>query len=236
MINCTTQSQLESVNHSQVDNEFINDFPKEYVNKFNRLEIEVPPILAKAIGYRGSARWVQFYWESEPVGKPVCHDGNYLYVGSKVAWEILLAYITYNSVSCHLSNDNICFLLDQQHQILYCAEPGSVIQLIQEPDSLKLLQWLNRKSGITRCHSLINTPLSRLIISIMLLTAMAVIVFERPRLLDSFGSWSSAGSVQLKQVPALDDDEIRVLKTQVALKNQQQQSSTTDDVIVCPLK
>ena len=64
------------------------------------LHVPVPPMLAKAIGYTGNARYVAFHWT--PYGDEAEYfDGRMSATGN---WQAFLAYIQHPAVSPHLQD------------------------------------------------------------------------------------------------------------------------------------
>ncbi len=64
------------------------------VTGFTVLNVPVPPMLAKAIGYKGKARYVSFQWT--PYGDEVEYsDGRLTATGN---WQAFLAYIQHPAV------------------------------------------------------------------------------------------------------------------------------------------
>ena len=140
--NSLCEHLLESKeNQSRVDIDDEWSF-SNYAYKLRRLDVKVPRILAKSLGYHGSSRWVQFFWEPEPVGKTVCADATDSYFGSKIAWELLIANILKNPFDSDLRCGN-CLLLDRRHQILYRGGKETITSLLKQPESLKLLSLLH---------------------------------------------------------------------------------------------
>src|SRR5918992_3269646 len=65
------------------------------VTGFTPLNVPVPPMLAKAIGYKGKARFVSFHWT--PSGDEAYYsDGRISATGN---WQAYLAYIRHPAVS-----------------------------------------------------------------------------------------------------------------------------------------
>ncbi len=90
------------------------------------LQAPVPPMLAKAIGYTGDARFVSFHWT--PYGDEVDYsDGRMSATGN---WHPFLTYIQHPAVSPHLGDYDFgssdseathALILDRKNQTLYVA-------------------------------------------------------------------------------------------------------------------
>jgi hypothetical protein len=62
------------------------------------LDVPVPPLLERALGYAGSATWVSFYWE--PAGDEAMYDdGRAAGTGQ---WDAFLLYTRHRTVAPHL--------------------------------------------------------------------------------------------------------------------------------------
>ena len=107
---------------------------------FTPLNVPVPPMLAKAIGYKGQARLVSFQWT--PYGDETDYsDGRVQATGN---WQAFLAFIHHPAVSPHLkhydlgssdSEANHALILDQEQQALYVAP-------VKEAQKFLAEQWL----------------------------------------------------------------------------------------------
>jgi hypothetical protein len=62
------------------------------------LDVPVPPLLERALGYTGSATWVSFYWE--PAGDEAMYDDGR--AGGTGAWDAFLLYTRHRTVAPHL--------------------------------------------------------------------------------------------------------------------------------------
>jgi hypothetical protein len=101
------------------------------------LNVPVPPMLAKAIGYRGEARFVSFQWI--PYGDEADYsDGRTSATGN---WQAFLAFIHHTAVSPHLkgydlgssdSEAKYALILDQEQQALFVAPVKEAERFLQE--------------------------------------------------------------------------------------------------------
>jgi hypothetical protein len=107
--------------------------------QLERLSISAPPILCDAIGYRGQARFVAFYWP--PGGDELMFtDGNISADGDWYAW---LVFVHHWTVAPQLapydfgSSDEEAkhwLLVDRQTNELYIGAPREVCKLlVQQP-------------------------------------------------------------------------------------------------------
>jgi hypothetical protein len=90
------------------------------------LDIPVPPMLARAIGYKGEARFVSFHWT--PAGDEAYYsDGRISATGN---WQAYLAYIQHPAVNPYLKGYDLgssdgeakhSLILDQKELSLYIA-------------------------------------------------------------------------------------------------------------------
>jgi hypothetical protein len=93
---------------------------------FTPLNVPVPPMLAKAIGYTGNGRFVSFQWT--PYGDETDYsDGRVSATGN---WQAFLAFIHHPAVSPQLKHYDFgssdseakhALILDQEKQALYVA-------------------------------------------------------------------------------------------------------------------
>ncbi len=107
----------------------INDLQLE------RLSISAPPILCEAVGYRGQARFVAFYWT--PAGDELMFsDGSISADGDWYAWSV---FVQHRSVAPRLapydfgSSDEEAkhwLLVDRQSNDLYAGAPREVCKLL----------------------------------------------------------------------------------------------------------
>jgi hypothetical protein len=101
------------------------------------LNIPVPPMLAKAIGYTGDARFVSFQWT--PYGDEVDYsDGRVSATGN---WQAFLAYIQHPAVSPHLEDYDFgssdteahhALMLDQVKLAVYVAPVKAAERFLSE--------------------------------------------------------------------------------------------------------
>jgi hypothetical protein len=101
------------------------------------LNVPVPPMLAKAIGYTGDARFVSFQWT--PYGDEVDYsDGRVSATGN---WHAFLAYIQHPAVSPHLGDYDFgssdteahhALILDQVKQAVYVAPVKAAERFLSE--------------------------------------------------------------------------------------------------------
>jgi hypothetical protein len=104
-----------------------------------QLYAPVPPMLAKAIGYKGEARYVSFHWT--PYGDETDYsDGRISATGN---WQPFLTYIQHPSVRQFLTDYDLgssdseakhALILDQQKQELYVAP-------VKEAEKFLEKQW-----------------------------------------------------------------------------------------------
>ncbi len=109
------------------------------VTGFTPLNVPVPPMLAKAIGYTGNARFVSFQWT--PYGDETDYsDGRVSATGN---WQAFLAFLHHPAVSPHLkhydfgSSDSAAkhaLILDQEKQALYVAP-------VRQAEKFLMEQW-----------------------------------------------------------------------------------------------
>jgi hypothetical protein len=102
-----------------------------------QLNVPVPPMLAKAMGYRGAARYVSFQWT--PYGDEADYsDGRGSGTGD---WQGYLAFIQHPAVSPQLqgydfgssdSEAKHALILDQEQQILFVAPARDAEKFLQE--------------------------------------------------------------------------------------------------------
>ncbi len=125
------------------------------------LDIKPPIHLAKSLGYRGGARWVQIYWGAAPVSKPICTDnGEKFYLGSQAAWELFSQSFSFVPRCIYLCNPFNSLLLDQRHHLLYGGDKELISQLLKDPDSLKLLEpeiLKNKRDYIPKFSKLLSS-------------------------------------------------------------------------------
>jgi hypothetical protein len=106
------------------------------------LQAPVPPMLAKAIGYKGEARFVSFQWT--PYGDEADYsDGRMSATGN---WHAFLTYIHHPAVSPHLreydlgSSDS-----DAKHALILDREKHEVfIAPVEEAEICLSEQWPNQ--------------------------------------------------------------------------------------------
>jgi hypothetical protein len=101
------------------------------------LNVPVPPMLAKAMGYRGNARYVSFQWT--PYGDEADYsDGRGSGTGD---WQAFLAFIHHPAVSPRLQGYDLgssdseakhVLILDQEQQILFIAPARDAEKFLQE--------------------------------------------------------------------------------------------------------
>jgi hypothetical protein len=109
------------------------------VNTLTLLNAPVPPMLAKAIGYKGDARFVSFQWT--PYGDETEYsDGRVSATGN---WQAFLAYIQHPAVSPLLQDYDFgssdsqakhALILDQEQQAFYVAP-------VKEAEKFLAEQW-----------------------------------------------------------------------------------------------
>jgi hypothetical protein len=76
--------------------------------------VPVPPLLARAIGYTGRARYVAFHWT--PYGDEAKYfDGRMSGTGN---WQAFLAYIQHPAVSPNLKDYGLCSVTSNDSHIL----------------------------------------------------------------------------------------------------------------------
>jgi hypothetical protein len=107
------------------------------ITGFTPLNVPVPPMLTKAIGYRGEARFVSFQWT--PYGDETDYsDGRVQATGN---WQAFLAFIHHPAVSPYLhgydlgSSDSEAkhvLILDQEQQALYVASVKEAEKFLSE--------------------------------------------------------------------------------------------------------
>jgi hypothetical protein len=96
------------------------------VTTLTPLTVPVPPMLAKAIGYKGKARFVSFQWT--PAGDETDYsDGRVSAIGN---WQAFLAFIHHPAISPRLEHYDFgssdseakhALILDQEQQALFVA-------------------------------------------------------------------------------------------------------------------
>jgi hypothetical protein len=101
------------------------------------LNVPVPPMLARAIGYAGKARFVSFQWT--PYGDETDYsDGRVRATGN---WQAFLAYIQHPAISPHLGDYNFgssdteahhALILDQVKQTVYVAPVKEAERFLSE--------------------------------------------------------------------------------------------------------
>ncbi len=168
------------------------------------LDIKPPAHLAKSLGYRGRARWVQMYWESWPICKPVCTDnGKKFHFGSQAAWELFSQSFSFVPKCLYLLNRSNSLLLDQRHHLLYGGDKELITWLLKDPDSLKLLEpvSLQKKRDYTpKLKELVasfktGASFAAGVIAVTLIAGMGI------RLYDSFSDpLSSLTSTECQQI------------------------------------
>jgi hypothetical protein len=105
------------------------------------LNIPVPPMLAKSIGYTGAARFVSFHWT--PAGDETDYsDGRVSATGN---WQAFLAFIHHPAIMPHLEHYDFgssdseakhALILDQEQQALFVAP-------VREAEKFLSEQWPN---------------------------------------------------------------------------------------------
>jgi hypothetical protein len=107
------------------------------VSDLTPLNVPVPPMLAKAMGYRGNARYVSFQWT--PYGDEADYsDGRGSGTGD---WQAFLAFIHHPAVRPQLQGYDLgssdseakhALILDQEQQILFIAPARDAEKFLQE--------------------------------------------------------------------------------------------------------
>jgi hypothetical protein len=107
------------------------------ITGFTPLNFPVPPILARAIGYRGDARFVSFQWT--PYGDEADYsDGRGSGTGN---WQAFLAFIHHPAVSPQLKGYDLgssdteakhALILDQKELALYVAPAKEAEKFLSE--------------------------------------------------------------------------------------------------------
>jgi hypothetical protein len=107
------------------------------VSDLTQLNVPVPPMLAKAIGYTGNARYVSFQWA--PYSDEADYsDGRGSGTGD---WQAFLAFIHHPAVSPHLKGYDLgssdseakhALILDQEQQILFIAPAREAEKFLSE--------------------------------------------------------------------------------------------------------
>jgi hypothetical protein len=107
------------------------------VTELTPLNVPVPPMLAKAIGYTGKARFVSFQWT--PYGDETDYsDGRVTATGN---WHAFLAFIHHPAVSPHLEEYNLgssdyeakhALILDQKELTLFVAPVREAEKFLSE--------------------------------------------------------------------------------------------------------
>lgn len=188
------------------------------MNKVNRLNIRVPRTLVQALGYKGKARWIQLYWEPEPVEKPICTDGQNLYVGSRVAWELIIEDITTKCGVWNFPHKDACLLLDRREQIIYCSDKETVKELVNQPKSLQLLNSLKGKQNLTQQRESVSQLVTGLIIGVTVagtITGVALGLSGFAKWLDPWGV--AALPSQTQQLQDLKERQIEEDRLNLAL-------------------
>jgi hypothetical protein len=124
------------------------------------LNIPVPPMLAKAIGYTGQARFVSFQWT--PYGDETDYsDGRVHAIGN---WQAFLAFIHHPVVSPHLKGYDLgssdseakhALILDQEQLALFVAPVREAQKFLAEqwpkelPIRMSKEEWAAYDSGLT---------------------------------------------------------------------------------------
>ena len=108
----------------------------QVVSDLTQLNVPVPPMLAKAMGYRGEARFVSFQWT--PYGDEADYsDGRGSGTGD---WQGFLAFIHHPAVSPQLKGYDLgssdseathALILDQEQQILFIAPAREAEKFLQ---------------------------------------------------------------------------------------------------------
>jgi hypothetical protein len=103
------------------------------------LTLPVPPMLAKAIGYSGEARFVSFHWtpfgdETEYSDDRVSATGN---------WQAFLAYIQHPAISPLLHDYNLGSSDSEAHHalILDREKPAMYVAPVKEAEIFLQKQW-----------------------------------------------------------------------------------------------
>jgi hypothetical protein len=101
------------------------------------LNVPVPPMLARASGYTGKARFISFQWT--PAGDETDYsDGR---VSATVNWQVFLAFIQHPAVSPHLKGHDFgssdseakhALILDQKEFALYAAPVREAEKFLSE--------------------------------------------------------------------------------------------------------
>jgi len=112
------------------------------------LPAPVPPMLGKAIGYNGEARFVSFHWT--PGGDEADYDdGQRAGTGE---WEGYLMFVGHPTVYPHLTQYNLgdsdseaqhALILDRQERALYVAS-------IKDAETFLAQQWPSAKPAMTQ--------------------------------------------------------------------------------------
>jgi hypothetical protein len=114
------------------------------VTDLTPLNIPVPPMLAKAIGYTGEARFVSFQWT--PYGDETDYsDGRVRPTGN---WQAFLAYIRHPAVSPHLGDyDFGSSETEARHAlILDQVKPALFVAPVREAEKFLSEQWPTKQS------------------------------------------------------------------------------------------
>jgi hypothetical protein len=127
---------------------------------FTPLRIPVPPILERAIGYDGEARWVAFYWGA---GDEVYYDDGR--VSATADWQPYLLFIRHHAVwpgliGCDFGSSDAparqYLLLDRTQRALYAAPARAAHQFL-------LQQWPQPTAEeVAQCTGLRAGDLARL--------------------------------------------------------------------------
>jgi hypothetical protein len=101
------------------------------------LNVPVPPMLARAIGYTGKARFVSFHWT--PAGDETDYsDGRISATGN---WQAFIAFIQHPAVSTHLKDYDFgssdseakhALILDQKELALFVAPVREAEKFLSE--------------------------------------------------------------------------------------------------------
>ncbi|HEY9804358.1 MAG TPA: hypothetical protein V6D25_28760 [Leptolyngbyaceae cyanobacterium] len=120
---------------------------KSLKRRITKLDIEVPTLLSESFGYQGNARWIQIFWASDPINKPICSDGKNFYFSNKLSWEIFIENIVGSFTALDTSPITYSFLLDRWEHIIYVGTKETVSELINNNECLGLLSSSDRKSN-----------------------------------------------------------------------------------------
>ena len=107
----------------------------QVVSDLTQLNVPVPPMLAKAMGYRGEARFVSFQWT------PYGDEADYSDGRGSGDWQGFLAFIHHPAVSPQLKGYDLgssdseathALILDQEQQILFIAPAREAEKFLSE--------------------------------------------------------------------------------------------------------